>query len=123
MSLLDGLEIPISKLLEKIPWEEGRQGNGYKKLCLFSSPDLMMDCYLLYMPKGSLVCRHTDPVQDRDHYRINFILHKAKSGGNFVGNALMESDRLIYFRPDRVEHEVTKIKEGYRLVLSVGWAK
>jgi len=123
MSLADLVEVPVTGLLGLIPWEEGRQGKGYKRWCIFSSPNLEVDCYLLYMPTGSKVPPHTDPVTDRDHYRVNVILRQPESGGEFLGNAIIKGQRLIYFRPDQVKHEVREVKEGYRLVLSVGWLK
>ena len=106
-------------------WEKGRQNSGYDKLKLFESQKLKCDCYLLHYPTGSEIKPHTDKVDlQYDHYRLNFVLHKAKKGGIFkCDNVLFKLGRLVVFRPDQNEHSVTQIEEGTRLVFSFGWLR
>lgn len=116
----------IETLLKKLPWAEGRQGTGYKKLKLFESKKLHCDVYLLYYPVGSSIPKHVDPVDSKEHYRVNVVLNNAKRGGALViyqGNLMVKNQRFVYFRPDVAEHEVTMVLRGYRLILSIGWAK
>jgi hypothetical protein len=108
-------------------WTEGRQGNGYFKKKLFISKLLKMDCYLLRFPKGCEVRPHTDPVEGKDHHRINVILKKAKRGGEFYIKHLninwLMPFRWFKFRPDLVIHGMTEVEEGEALWLSVGWTR
>lgn len=110
--------------LKKLPWQQGRQGSGYNKICLFQSKWLKCDCYLLYYPKGSRIGAHTDEVESGRHYRLNIMLKKAKKGGDFVcPEATFKCGRIALFRPDIQEHMVTTIQEGYRVMLSIGWVR
>lgn len=114
----------LEKLLKKLPWELGRQGTGYNKIKLFESKFFKADCYLLYYPKGSEIPVHRDPVSIGDHYRLNIMLKKAKDGGDFIcKDPILRWPRVFYFRPDKSWHAVTRINEGYRLMLSIGWLK
>ena len=82
------------------------------------------DLYLLKFPEGSKVLEHKDEVEDGKHYRINFILKKAKEGGNFkCERYIYESSRIKFFRPDVNIHEVSEVIKGSRYLLSIGWIK
>lgn len=111
-------------LIKKLPWEQGRQGTGYNKICLFMSRRLKCDCYFLYYPQGSEIPIHTDQVSGGRHYRLNIMLKKARKGGNFVcEDPLFKKWRVTLFRPDASPHAVTRIEDGYRLMLSIGWVR
>ncbi len=114
----------LEELVKKLPWEEGRQKTGYKKIKLLESERLNFDCYLLYYPEGSEIPQHFDKVESGRHYRMNIVLKKADVGGDFVcQDVIFSKYRTNIFRPDIAEHSVTKIEKGYRLVLSIGWLK
>lgn len=114
----------FERLLRKLPWQAGRQGTGYNKLCLLQSSRLMCDAYLLYYPEGSEITPHTDPVQAGKHFRLNIMLKRAESGGEFVcENAIFRGFRMNLFRPDSSVHSVTRINKGYRVMLSIGWVR
>lgn len=100
---------------------EGRQNTGYQKLCLINF--WFFDMYLLKYPTGSSIPKHTDPVPGKRHWRLNYELRKARRGGNFncSGN-YFRLGRLYVFRSDILQHEVSTIQEGSRLVLSIGVA-
>lgn len=112
----------IIKIVEKMfSWEYGRQNTGYRKHTFFSSNFLKMDCHLLLYTNDTGIPPHKDEVVDGDHYRLNIILVKPKSGGIFYCNKNIWSikDRIHLFRPDKYSHFVTPVV-GSRLVLSIG---
>jgi len=114
----------FEQFLKKLPWQQGRQGTGYNKICLAQSRRFKFDCYLLYYPMGSRVGAHTDEVESGRHYRLNVMLKKAKRGGEFkCPDASFRWWRIALFRPDIQEHFVTTIQEGYRVMLSIGWVR
>lgn len=106
-------------------WKPGRQQSGYEKMLLLTNPFFLpFDCYLLRFRPGSEIAEHTDPVDDRKHYRLNVVLKKARSGGDFSCSAMIyESDRIKLFRPDRARHSVSLVEVGTRYVLSIGWVR
>ena len=101
-------------------WVPGRQGTGYDKMTLFRL--WFADAYLLRFPEGSYVPAHTDGVPGCRHWRLNVVLRKADRGGEFVCAHARRLGRICLFRPDREIHSVTRIDEGTRYVLSLGWA-
>ena len=114
----------FERLLKKLPWEQGRQGTGYNKLLLLQSGLIKFDMYLLYYPEGSEITPHRDVVCGSSHYRLNVMLKKAKCGGEFIcENPIFRGFRINLFRPDASTHSVTKIEEGYRVMLSIGWVR
>lgn len=104
-------------------WEPGRQKSGYEKMQLASSQwPIPHDLYLLHFPEGSSIPPHTDPVESLRHYRLNIVLKKATQGGEFIcKDPILATSRFKFFRPDISEHGVTPVKEGSRLLLSLGW--
>jgi len=117
---------PISSMLkrwlESLPWQDGRQGTGYKKIRMFESKRLRADCYLLYYPTGTEIPVHVDRVLG-NHYRLNIILKQAKAGGEFqCAKNICSFWRIRFFRSD-FGHSVSKITSGYRLLLSFGWVR
>lgn len=108
------------------PYQKGRHKTGYlkRKLFEFTLGTWGFDGYLLRYPEGAYIPTHTDPVEGRHHTRLNIELRKAQEGGVFHANGpVFRLPRITLFRPDVVEHEVTEITHGMRLVLSFGWAR
>ncbi len=106
-----------------INWEYGRQGTGYLKKKLFENHSgLLFDLYLLKFPKGCFIPKHRDEIGfGKRHLRVNIILKGAKKGGKFIcEKSIINLPFIKVFRPDLYEHEVTKIEEGTRYVLSFG---
>ena len=106
-----------------LKWQKGRQGTGYDKILLAQNDKIIpFDCYLLRFPEGVSIPPHKDKVQRGKHYRLNMILKKSKSGGEFLAEkSIINLPRIKLFRPDLYTHEVTTVKGGSRWVLSVGW--
>lgn len=107
-------------------WEKGRKATGYEKMLLVKSQrPIPFDCYLLKLPEGCEVPWHKDlsPQPGWNHYRINLVLKRALSGGDFLvkGGPVLNLPRLKVFRPDQTEHAVSKVVGGERLVLSIGF--
>ena len=114
----------LRKILSRLPWQSGRQNSGYYKLKLLISTRFLFDVYILKFPEGSYIDNHRDPVtNDFDHYRMNIVLIPAIRGGKFVIAGKAQEGRVHRFRPDKYTHKVTKIKEGTRYVLSIGWVR
>jgi len=102
-------------------WEKGRSGGGYEKLNLFQGKN--WDCWLMRLGEGEWVKPHRDPVDNKNHYRLNILLRKPKSGGVFVcADYMLLLPRITLFRPDLHTHHVTRVDSGKRLVLSFGVA-
>lgn len=106
-------------------WQKGRQEGGYDKmLLLYSLFPIPFDIYIIRYPLNSFISPHIDKVEKGQHYRINFVIKKAISGGEFIcKNPIYSSSRIKFFRPDISEHSVEKITKGHRYVLSIGWIK
>lgn len=104
-------------------WQKGRQQSGYDKMLLAQSMwPLPFDLYILRFPQGAEIAPHTDPVSFGRHYRLNIVIKRAKVGGEFhCATPIYENARIKFFRPDACEHSVSKIEEGTRYVLSIGW--
>lgn len=106
-------------------WRRGRQETGYDKMLLLLLPiPVPTDCYLLRFPEGAEIPPHVDPVQKGRHFRMNIILRNARKGGEFqCSDPIWNYRRIKLFRPDLSLHSVTKITEGTRWVLSIGWVR
>lgn len=105
-------------------WQQGRQMTHYYKMVMVKSEKIKFDMYLLKFPTGSYINDHKDPAPEGyEHHRINFILNKDFKGGKFVIKGKSQEGRVHRFRPDKYKHRVTKIKEGTRYVLSIGWLR
>ena len=102
----------------------GRRKTGYlkKKIWSFSLWFFGSDCYFIKYPIGSEVDEHTDPVKGKRHYRLNIILTKPVLGGVFIKNGRQRKSRIQFFRPDKDNHQVTRVMLGERKVLSFGFA-
>jgi hypothetical protein len=123
------LSAPTSPLREylrnALRWREGRQRSGYDKMLLLQSAwPLPFDVYLLRFREGSEIPPHTDAVASGRHYRCNVVVRSAKQGGEFVcATPIFATRRIKLFRPDACVHSVTRVVEGTRYVLSVGWVR
>jgi hypothetical protein len=73
------------------------------------------------MRKGDHVPLHRDQVTGKRHYRLNTVLWRPQAGGLFLGGLNMSHKRVVFFRPDILEHRVSPCT-GLRIVLSIGWA-
>ncbi|MGB0833537.1 MAG: 2OG-Fe(II) oxygenase [Psychrobium sp.] len=85
---------------------------------------IKFDMYLLKFPEGSEIPPHVDKVSSGKHYRLNIVLKQAARGGEFIcASPIFEISCIKLFRPDVCEHSVTKVEEGSRYLLSIGWIK
>ncbi len=114
----------LEKLLKRLPWKPGRQGTGYSVFTFLQSERFLCDGHILYYPEGSEIPPHRDKVLFGKHYRLNIMFKKAKAGGEFIcENPIFKWWRISLFRPDASTHSVTKIVDGYRVMLSIGWVR
>lgn len=118
----------------------GRQGTGYEKCdvagraevgalvaralsALGVAADAPHDVWIIRYATGTAIPPHRDPVAPgKEHHRLNAIVAGADGGDVLVEGtpvALTEGDAYV-FRPDAMEHEVTLVRGGTRLVFSVG---
>lgn len=102
-------------------WDDGRQGTGYKKFTLFYSRLLQCDAYILKIPKGVAIPKHTDPVQHAQHHRVNITL-RGHIYMHTRGSVYRLGDWYSYFRPDNVLHWADAVKKDTYL-FSFGWLK
>jgi len=111
--------------MEWLRWQKGRQESNYEKMLLATAKwPLPFDVYLLRFFTGHEVPLHLDTVKKGEHHRVNIILKNATDGGQFIcKDPIFESKYIKYFRPDKSEHQVTKINKGSRYVFSLGWLK
>ncbi len=101
-------------------WKKGRQHTGYDILTIISF--LFFDIHLIRYNAGNFIPKHIDAVDKHKHHRINIVLQQPKYSGIFICDKAKRYlfGRIIYFRPDIMEHSVT-ICNTQRLVLSIGW--
>jgi hypothetical protein len=66
--------------------------------------------------------RRPEQLKAGRHYRLNIIVKRSPSGGEFVcANPFFQSTRINVFRPDVSTHSVGRVVGGTRYVLSIGW--
>jgi hypothetical protein len=115
-------------------WKPGRVGTGYFTCRLWQNKwPVKFDVYIVKYPEGSYIPPHTDPspVSGKRHFRFNYTFWLPKICGGFAYQGTAEehkhvyyrSKRITFFRPDIIEHEVMKVVEGTRYVLSIGWLR
>lgn len=102
-------------------WGKDTYHTGYDIFTLFFSKSF--DAYIFRYPEGSYIPKHKDPSCGRRIYRLNFVIKKAKNGGEFKCQKMIFSlfSRIHFFRADTSYHYVTKIEEGSRILLSFGF--
>ena len=82
-----------------------------------------MDFHIIKIPKYGWLPWHTDPVENKRHFRLNLHFGKYR-GGNFICESRIFSmlrDKLVFFRPDITPHKLSKVKEGTQYILSFGF--
>lgn len=104
---------------EGLKWKEGRGAGGYFNICILSL--WRYDCHISKIPTGSKITPHYDPVDKRNHHRINITLGMFK-GGDFIVEDVVQLKRWVRFRPDKQLHEVKEVTEGTCYMLSLGAA-
>lgn len=89
-----------------------------KNRILFQSRRLSI--YLVRYSAGHRILPHVDMVSEGQLYKLNCVLVKPRVGGEFVCEKTMLNlfGRLIIFRPDLHQHQVSKIQQGNRWLLS-----
>ena len=91
---------------------------GVKTRVLFHYKHLSI--YLVRYPEGHKVVPHVDMISGGRLYKLNCVLVKPESGGEFVCDKSLFNlfGRLILFRPDLHQHRVSRIERGSRWLLS-----
>jgi len=76
--------------------------------------------YLVRYSAGHAIVRHVDMVSEGRLYKLNCVLIKPESGGEFSceRNIFNLFGRIVLFRPDLYRHEVSRIERGRRWLLS-----
>lgn len=94
-----------------------------KTRILFHSKRL--NIYLVRYPEGHTVRPHIDMVSEGQLYKLNCVLVKPKTGGEFIceQNIFDLFGRIYLFRPDLYEHQISKIESGNRWLLSFALMK
>lgn len=81
-------------------------------------------CYLLVYEVGALKEPHKDPPKKPGgrHDRLIMLLQGAEGGDLYLAgdHYALEAGEAICFRPDLVEHWVTEVTAGKRIVLTLG---
>ena len=111
-------------------WNEHRALGIYEELLILQSAVIPFSVWLFRYPKGAYSPIHDDLILGYNHYCINIELQRAECGGRFgVVRKLSRLDkfertwfnRITWFRPDKLEHYVSRVEEGTRYVLSISW--
>jgi hypothetical protein len=95
-------------------WTKGRQKSGYRKLTIFQFN--WIDLHIIDYPKGSSIPIHRDPIEGKQHWRLNL---KLLGEDNFVGSGI-KIGPLRVFRSD-FPHEVKPVSRR-RIMISLGLA-
>lgn len=80
-----------------------------------------LNIYLVRYDQGHRIRPHLDMVNSGRLYKLNWVVVKPREGGIFrcEKNLLNLFGRLVLFRPDLYEHEVSRIERGRRWLLSI----
>ncbi|MFN2288739.1 MAG: 2OG-Fe(II) oxygenase [Chromatocurvus sp.] len=94
-----------------------------KNRLLFHSRRLSI--YLVRYSPGHSIASHVDMVSEGRLYKLNWVLKKPRSGGEFSCDSTIFnlSGRLILFRPDLYPHQVSRIEAGNRWLLSFAFSR
>lgn len=103
-------------------WEKGRQNTGYEKLTLIKKGFKLgrlsgFDLHLIKYNDGNHIPPHVDAVDENNHYRCNFILKNAKSGGEFHCEKYTKFWRFIFFRPDL--HLIASFRTSFQNFITI----
>ncbi len=79
-----------------------------------------LSIYLVRYSTGHRIVPHVDMVSEGRLYKLNCVLIKPGAGGEFIceRNIFNLFGRLILFRPDLYQHQVSRIEQGSRWLLS-----
>ena len=116
------------KLHRPFVFRSGYRGTGYMKMRLCSATwPVPWDAIVLKMPEGVELEAHRDQARGKfatkQGWRINILLKKAKKGGEFFCEQPCWSflQRIFVFRADTTTHGVTKVEDGCRYLISIGF--
>ncbi len=89
-----------------------------KNRILFHSRRLSV--YLVHYSSGHRIAPHVDMVSEGRLYKLNCVLVKPRRGGEFSCEKTLFNllGRLVLFRPDLHQHQVSRIESGNRWLLS-----
>ena len=89
-----------------------------KNRVLFQSR--LLSIYLVRYSTGHRIVPHVDMVSEGRLYKLNCVLVKPRAGGEFIceKNIFNLFGRLVLFRPDLYQHQVSRIEDGSRWLLS-----
>lgn len=135
----------LESYFDKLDWIPGRQETGYlkafvpvadngvfqelvaKSLAALKVPETTAcDCYILKYPPDSLIPPHKDDAPfDSEHWRLNAIIKSTLGGKLYIKDRNVElwTGDAVIFRPDIMEHKVSRVYDGTRYVWSVGILK
>lgn len=103
-------------------WDGGRQNAVYRKFTLLFSKLLGADAYILHIPRGTAIPKHTDAVKGKRHYRFNITL-RGKIWMQVQGGRVYRlSHWFSYFRPDLLVHWADAVEYDTYL-FSFGWVR
>lgn len=79
-----------------------------------------LNVYLVRYSPGHRIASHIDGISRGRLYKLNWVLRKPRRGGEFTCERTIFNfwGRLILFRPDLYAHQVSKIEDGNRWLLS-----
>ncbi len=79
-----------------------------------------LNIYLVHYQQGHRISPHLDMVSSGRLYKLNCVLVRPRKGGDFrcEKNLCNLFGRVVLFRPDLHEHEVSRIEQGQRWLLS-----
>lgn len=79
-----------------------------------------LNIYSVLYPEGHRVVPHVDMISDGRLFKLNWVLSKPKAGGEFIcdKNIFNLFGRVYFFRPDLHQHQVSRIEQGKRWLLS-----
>lgn len=92
--------------------------DNVKTRILFQSRRL--NVYLVRYSQGHSIRPHLDMMSEGRLYKLNWVLVKPREGGEFRCDRTIFNlfGRLILFRPDLHQHQVSRIERGQRWLLS-----
>lgn len=80
--------------------------------------------YFIYYPVDTLMHPHIDTYHLGDYWKVGILLKQDCVGGIFkvLGEEIkLEVGDLYVFHANKEKHEVTKVTEGQRLIISMGY--
>lgn len=105
-------------------WSGGRQTATSALTKFLVCAGSFFDVYILFFPEGCKIDWHFDPVENKEHHRINVTLKGAWrfwiAGEGPVGS-FQGFGSYHKFRPDIQEHRAEVFRKS--IVLSIGWVK